>query len=132
MIPTRRSAAIFAAKAAALRVIRSAEDVCDGLTKHPAGPVNDYPFVLAESVTPLWSDTLLEETDYQKGKVRNLQCAAASLNEVALPLLAIFTFLEAGGPLFRTPRVCYWPDVTTRLSDPYEWWRTLSINQRPL
>ena len=101
--PTRASGIVFAAKAAGLRLWRRLTDGLAPLprlaplsrlaTDAPAG----YPVLLAESVTPLWSDPRLSETRYQFGKVENLRRAAAAFDGLALPAGGVFSFWKQLG-----------------------------------
>ena len=101
--PTRASGIVFAAKAAGLRLRRRLTDGLAPLprlaplsrlaTDAPAG----YPVLLAESVTPLWSDPRLSETRYQFGKVENLRRAAAAFDGLALPAGGVFSFWKQLG-----------------------------------
>jgi hypothetical protein len=90
--PTRISAAVFAAKAAVLRVRRACTDVGSGVQRHPRGDIADFPIVLAESHTPLWPEEKLEERAFQLGKVHNLRCALRRLHRAAAPAGATFSF----------------------------------------
>ena len=56
-----------------------------------------YPSLVAESVTPLWSDSRPEEAAMQLGKVQNLRCAASALDGLGIPADGIFSFWRAVG-----------------------------------
>jgi hypothetical protein len=94
--PTRLSSAVFAAKAAALRARRSLIDLLHPVTKLHAGG-SDHPILLAESVTPLWSDPRHSEARFQFGKVENLRNAAQHFDGLVLPAGRIFSFWKQLG-----------------------------------
>ncbi len=98
VVPSRWSAAVFAAKVAAYRGQRLLADLISGprrLTKTTNGafPVT----IIGESRTPLWSDARPEEHAYQLGKVQNLRRAAAALDGVLVPGGAVFSFWKQIG-----------------------------------
>ena len=96
--PTRLGAATFEAKSAVFRVRRSVEDLLAGPARHGRGRVEAYPALLAQSVTPLWSDERDAERGHQRGKVHNLRRAAAALNGVEVPAGQLFSFWRQVGP----------------------------------
>src|SRR5262249_1762388 len=56
-----------------------------------------YAPLLAESVTPLWSDSRPEEAAMQLGKVQNLRTAARALDGLGIPAEGVFSFWGAVG-----------------------------------
>jgi hypothetical protein len=90
--PTRLSTLVFHAKATALRARRRLRDLTAGVPRHRRSDIAAYPAIMVESRTPLWSDDRPEERWYQLGKVENLRRAARSLDGVAVPAGAIFSF----------------------------------------
>ncbi|HVT53541.1 MAG TPA: VanW family protein, partial [Dongiaceae bacterium] len=96
-VPTRLSGRIFAAKAAGLRLKRRAADLAGPVARlKPADPA-DYPVLLAESRTSLWSDTRDSEARHQFGKVENLRQAALRFDRVAIPADRTFSFWKQLG-----------------------------------
>jgi hypothetical protein len=96
--PTRVSAALYAAKAAAFRLRRGARDLVTGPDRHGRGELEDFPAILSRSRTPLWSDLRPGERAHQRGKVHNLRRAAAALNGVMIPEGEVFSFWRQIGP----------------------------------
>ena len=96
--PTRRSGAVFAAKAMALRTRRAASDLMAGPTRlgRAGGPA--LAMVVARSRTPLWADEGLAERAAQLGKVQNLRVACRALDGLVLPADATFSFWRQVGP----------------------------------
>src|SRR5262245_20857197 len=90
-LPTRQSAAVFAAKAALLRLRRNLVDLVKPLPKL-ARAAEAHPILLAEAVTPLWSDPRHSEAAMQFGKVENLRRAAAAFDGLVLPEGGVFSF----------------------------------------
>ncbi|MDE2127046.1 MAG: VanW family protein [Armatimonadetes bacterium] len=95
--PTRFSAALFRARALCLQCLRILADGRAGIRAWPAQPQDGFPHLLAESRTPLWSDTTVQERDLQQGKVQNLRCALRRLNGAAVPAGATFSFWKQIG-----------------------------------
>jgi hypothetical protein len=91
-VPTRLSAAVFALKAAGLRVKRRLTDLAGRPARLAAADPLHYPVLLAESATPLWSDPRGSEARMQFGKVENLRRAAAAFDRLAIPETAQFSF----------------------------------------
>jgi hypothetical protein len=95
--PTRVSGLIFAAKAAGLRVKRRASDILHPLPKFAQEKCETLPVLLAESVTPLWSDPRQSESSFQFGKVENLRRAAQHFDGLVIPAGEIFSFWKQLG-----------------------------------
>ncbi|GAB2177744.1 VanW family protein [Dongia sp. agr-C8] len=95
--PTRLSGLIFAAKAAGLRVQRRLSDILHPLPKLAQAQCETWPVLLAESVTPLWSDPRQSESGFQFGKVENLRRAARHLDGLLIPAGEVFSFWKQLG-----------------------------------
>jgi hypothetical protein len=95
--PTRLSAAIFALKAAGLRAKRRVIDLVAPLPKLRRAAPAEYPHLLAESTTALWSDPRQSEARLQFGKVENLRRAAQYFDGLAIPAGAVFSFWKQLG-----------------------------------
>jgi hypothetical protein len=91
-MPTRLSGLIFAAKAAGLRMQRRAVDLTAPVARLKAADPTDYPVLLAESRTALWSDTRDGEAAHQFGKVENLRQAAKRFDRIAIPADGVCSF----------------------------------------
>jgi len=91
-IPTRRSGLVFAVKAAGLRLQRRWRDRAAPLPRLAHGDPRAYPALIAESVTPLWSDPRQSEARHQFGKVENLRRAAWHFDGLVLPADGVFSF----------------------------------------
>jgi hypothetical protein len=77
-------------------------DLAAPVAKLTSADPADYPVLLAESRTALWSDTLDSEARHQFGKVENLRRAAQRLDRLAIPADGTFSFWkQLGRP---TPR----------------------------
>jgi hypothetical protein len=95
--PTRISGLIFAAKAAGLRVKRRVSDILHPLPKFAQEKCETLPVLLAESVTPLWSDPRQSESSFQFGKVENLRRAAQHFDGLVIPAGEVFSFWKQLG-----------------------------------
>ncbi|WP_395015535.1 VanW family protein [Dongia sp.] len=95
--PTRISGLIFAAKAAGLRAQRRLTDILHPVPKLGREQCEILPVLLAESVTPLWSDPRQSEAGLQFGKVENLRRAARHFDGVVIPAGEIFSFWKQLG-----------------------------------
>jgi hypothetical protein len=95
--PTRISGLIFAAKAAGLRAKRRAHDALHPVPKLRAATGESLPVLLAESVTPLWSDPRQSESAFQFGKVENLRRAAQQFDGLMIPAAGVFSFWKQLG-----------------------------------
>ncbi|MES1152172.1 MAG: VanW family protein, partial [Dongia sp.] len=96
-VPTRLSGLIFAAKAAGLRLKRRAVDLAAPVAKRATADPADYPVLLAESRTALWSDTRASEARHQFGKVENLRRAATRFDRIAIPAGGVCSFWKQLG-----------------------------------
>jgi glycosyltransferase involved in cell wall biosynthesis len=95
---TRIQALIFKSKAALLRAKRGAENLFDKkLQKFPkAGKLGENR-VVAESKTPLWTESRTEEQFLLAGKVHNLRLAIKKLDGVEIPAGEVFSFWKHVG-----------------------------------
>ncbi len=91
-VPTRLSAAIFGAKAMAHRTRRSMRDLLARPPRLDQVHAADFSVVLAESRSPLWSDSRFAERQFQLGKVHNLRRAVRALDRLLLPAGEAFSF----------------------------------------
>ncbi|MDQ7249082.1 VanW family protein [Dongia sedimenti] len=96
-MPTRASGLVFALKAAGLRAQRRATDLLAPVGKLERRLAPDCRHLLAESVTPLWSDPRHSETRLQFGKVENLRVAARHFDGLIIPAGAVFSFWKQLG-----------------------------------
>src|SRR5580692_11412975 len=96
-MPTRLSGLVFAGKAMGLRAARRLRDTVEPVARLQHGALAGYPVLLAESVTPLWSDTRESEARHQFGKVENLRQAARAFDALAIPAGEIFSFWKQLG-----------------------------------
>jgi vancomycin resistance protein VanW len=89
---------VFAAKSGLFKLRRGAQDVASGprrlrRTHGACGPV------LAEIVTPLYTDANPNERALQLGKVQNLRVGARALNGLHIPAGQVFSFwAQVGQP----------------------------------
>jgi hypothetical protein len=89
---SRSGAIVFRAKATVFRLGRAAKDLRGGPRRHPrAAALEDAP-VLAESVTPLWTEDGAAELPLVAGKVHNLRLALRRLHGVEVPAGEVFGF----------------------------------------
>jgi len=96
-LPTRWSAAVFAGKAALLRLRRSVSDARAGLPQLARCPGLAGAEVVGECRSPLWSDLRPAERGNQLGKVHNLRRAARALDGTVIPVGAVFSFWRQVG-----------------------------------
>jgi hypothetical protein len=96
-VPTRLSGLIFAAKAAGLQLKRRASELAAPVARLKTADAADYPVLLAESKTALWSDTRDSESGHQFGKVENLRQAARRFDRIAIPANGVFSFWKQLG-----------------------------------
>src|SRR5581483_10854428 len=61
------------------------------------GKAAGYPVLLAESVTPLWSDARASEAAHQFGKVENLRRAVRAFDALVVPAGEVFSFWKQLG-----------------------------------
>lgn len=90
--PTRTSTAIFLAKSGLLKLRRLLRDARSFLPRLKSGDKSAYPYLIAESVTPLWVEKSVTEKTLQLGKVQNLRVALRHFQSVELPAGVVFSF----------------------------------------
>jgi hypothetical protein len=95
---TRAQALTFKIKAALLQARRGLENLFDRrLDKFPkAGGLHDKP-VIAESKTPLWTESSAAEQFLLAGKVQNLRLAVKRLDNLEIPAGETFSFWKHVG-----------------------------------
>lgn len=97
-IPTRIGSVIFRGKATLLQMKRGAENLVNkDLKKQKKSDSHASLPVIAESVTPLWTETAPEEQFLQAGKIHNLRLAVKQLDGVEIPAGQIFSFWKHVG-----------------------------------
>jgi hypothetical protein len=95
--PTRLSNAVFNVKVRFLQLKRGVSDLSNRTPKLPKGNSDDFPVLLAQSVSSLWTNDNLVESGLQFGKVQNLRCAVRRLNGTFVPSDGIFSFWKQIG-----------------------------------
>jgi len=95
--PTRRSMALFRAKAALYRVERTFRDLGGGARRLEAADESGFSAILGESRTRLWSADHPGERRYEMGKVHNLRRAVRHLDRVIVPPGGLFSFWKQVG-----------------------------------
>ena len=104
-LPTPLAALHFEARAALLRLRRAAHDGINALvTRHRPDAQTEtgenkeaFSVLLAQSRTPLWSDTRLAERGLQLGKVQNLRQAVRAFHTVVVPAQQTLSFWKQVG-----------------------------------
>ena len=91
-LPTRTTTAIFLAKSGLLKLRRLLRDARSPLPRLKTGDQSAYPYLIAESVTPLWVETSVAEKTLQLGKVQNLRVALRHFQSIELPAGVVFSF----------------------------------------
>jgi hypothetical protein len=90
---TRVQSLIFKTKAALLRAKRGMENLFDKkLRKFPKADGSGKSATIAESKTPLWTESRAEEQFLLAGKVHNLRLAIKKLDGVEIPAWEVFSF----------------------------------------
>ena len=95
--PTRRSIALFRAKATLHQMERAFRDLGCGPRRLAAADDPGFSTVLGESRTKLWSADHALERRYEFGKVHNLRRAVRRLDRVILPPGGLFSFWKQVG-----------------------------------
>ena len=101
-IHKRGQAAIFRAKASLLQLKRGFENFLDSKIKHQkiSGRLK-HASVIAESKTPLWTESADEEQFLLAGKVHNLRLVAKKLDGLEIPAGEVFSFWKNVGQASR-------------------------------
>ncbi|MET0753216.1 MAG: VanW family protein [Pyrinomonadaceae bacterium] len=90
---TRIQSLIFKTKAALLQTKRGMKNIFDkNLKKFPKAAGSGKSATIAESKTPLWTESQAEEQFLLAGKVHNLRLAIKKLDGVEIPAGEIFSF----------------------------------------
>ena len=95
--PTRADALLFELKASAFRLRRLLRDAVSGPKRLARADASLFPFVAAQSRTPLWAEVPAAERTLQRGKVQNLRVAARQLDGTLLAADAVFSFWKQMG-----------------------------------
>ncbi len=90
--PTRLSGFIFRSKVVANQIERAWQDRADAPRRLACGAASEFPVLLGESRSALWSDEREAEHAWQRGKVQNLRRAVRDLNRLLLPGGEVFSF----------------------------------------
>ena len=90
--PTRTQAVAYWARLQANRARRGVKNLLGPVRWLDMDDPASFPHVVAESRTPLWSETDPRERRLQIGKVQNLRLAARAIDRVMLPLGKEFSF----------------------------------------
>ncbi|HEY0459578.1 MAG TPA: VanW family protein [Pyrinomonadaceae bacterium] len=97
-IHTRPQALVFRAKAFLLQLKRGAENLFDSeIRRFPKSENLLYQPVIAESKTPLWTESAPAEQILLAGKVHNLRLAVSRLDGLEIPAGATFSFWKQTG-----------------------------------
>jgi hypothetical protein len=98
----RGQALIFRGKASLLQLKRGVENVFDASIKRHnfSDELKNVP-VIAESKTPLWTESAAEERFLLAGKIHNLRLAVKCLNNLEIPAGEVFSFWKNVGQASR-------------------------------
>jgi hypothetical protein len=99
--PTRIGQVVFSMKASGLRLRRHFRNLKDRVEKCPSGKQEDFPHVLVEIRTSLFSGATGAERALEIGKVQNLRVAARKLNRLVIPANSVFSFWRELGKCTR-------------------------------
>lgn len=95
--PSRIASSVFTAKAVVLRGMRFVSDMTHPVRSFPHGRQSNYPELLAECRSPLWTAESVVENGLQFGKVQNLRRACRRLHLAEIPKNEIFSFWKQVG-----------------------------------
>jgi vancomycin resistance protein YoaR len=84
-----------------LKLKRTLSDTGTGLRRLETGRVTDFPFVLIESISPLFTSHNPAETPLIEGKIRNLELASRHIHGHVLRAPNVFSFWRQVGPPWR-------------------------------
>ena len=100
-LPTRTQSIIFRGKATLLQIRRGFTDLLDkDLGKFEIKESFNQP-IIAESITPLWTEKEAGEQFLQAGKIQNLRVAVRWLNGLQIPAKQTFSFWKQVGKTTR-------------------------------
>jgi len=91
-MPSRFGQIVFATKASGLRLRRLWRDRASGVRKYDTGYLDEFPHVLAEIRSPLFSGSTGAERTLELGKVQNLRIASRMLDGIVIPAGETFSF----------------------------------------
>lgn len=98
VVPTVWNAAVFRVKSSLLQVRRAVADIKNGdASGGNRGELRTHDPIIAESKTPLWTETEPEERHLVAGKIENLRRAVACLNGIEFGPGETFSFWRAIG-----------------------------------
>lgn len=101
-IQTYARAAIFRAKVSLLQLKRGVSDFLDAkIQPFPFAENLSDKLIVAESKTPLWTESAPEEQFLLAGKIHNLRLAVKKLNGLEIPANKIFSFWKCVGQASR-------------------------------
>lgn len=106
-LPSRSGAVVFAVKKGVLQARRALEDALAPVPRHPKADAGAYPFLAAESITPLWVEMAEEESANEAGKVQNLRVAALRLDGTGIAAGSVFSFWRQVGRTSRSKGYAY-------------------------
>ena len=100
-LPTRSQAVIFRGKATLLQLKRAIENLFRDRPRRFSRVGNPDQKIIAESITPLWTEKEPGEQFLQAGKIQNLRIAARALNNLQIPANEVFSFWKQVGKTTR-------------------------------
>lgn len=96
-LPTRTQAIIFRGKASLLQIKRGVQNFLDkDLRRFTQKEIYEQP-IIAESITPLWTEKEAGEQFLQAGKIQNLRVAIRHLNGLQITANQMFSFWKHVG-----------------------------------
>ncbi len=87
----------FLIRSSGLRTLRLFKDAASDVNCLPKTEARQFPFVLAESITPLRTTSAPEERVFSRGKIENLRQACRRLNGTLLQPGEVFSFWKQVG-----------------------------------
>lgn len=97
-IQTYAQALVFRSKASLLRIRRGFLNLSDNKSRRfPIASQSALKPIIAESKTPLWTESAAEEQFLLAGKVHNLRIAVKKLNGLEIPANRVFSFWKQVG-----------------------------------
>jgi glycosyltransferase involved in cell wall biosynthesis len=100
-LPTRTQAVIFRGKATLLQLKRALENLFRDRPRRFSRIDERDRTVIAESITPLWTEKDPGEQILQAGKIQNLRIAVRALNNLQIPANEVFSFWKQVGKTTR-------------------------------
>jgi len=99
--PSLLSIFSFRVKSKALQVRRAVVDTMTRIPRLREGAIENFPFVVAESASPLFTDHDLRERTLVLGKIENLRLACRHIHHCVLNPGETFSFWRQVGPPWR-------------------------------